>query len=111
MTEPPGGTRSVAAATVRYTLLRVAVLLGCLAVALAVVLPLTGGEPLARRVLVAGLAAAVASVPLSLLVGRRRRAELAGALAEASRRRRAEAEDYAARVRAGREGGAAGPSA
>ncbi len=94
--------RSVAAATARYSLLRLGVFAGCLVVALAVVLPLSTGEPLARRLLVSAGVAAVASVPASLALGRRLRAELAAALAAAQETRRAQAEDDAARVRAAR---------
>lgn len=97
--------RSVGAATLRYTALRLAIFAGCLAASCAIVLPLTAGEGLARRLVLAAAVAAVVSVPLSLLLGRRLRAELAAALDSAAGRRRALVESDAERVRAARSTG------
>jgi len=91
----PGGVGRAAA---RYTALRVGVFVGCFGVAAAVVLPLTGGRT-DERLLAAALVGAVVSVPLSLLFGRRLRAELAAALGEARDRRLREEADYRDRVR------------
>ena len=100
MSAPP--PPSVARAAAHYTLLRLAVFLGCFVIALAVVLPLSASEPVARRLALAALPAAVLSVPLSLLLGRGLRTQLAGALDAARRRRASSTEDYAARSRAAR---------
>lgn len=94
------GERSIGAAAARYTGLRFGLAALCFVVALAVLVPTLGGHP--DVYFGAGLGALLASVPLSFVVGKGLRAELAAAVDAQRQGAAARRRDYDERIEAAR---------
>ncbi len=92
--------RGLGAAFALYSLLRLGVFAVCSGAAAAVVLPLTGSGQLGSRLLACALVGAVVSIPVSLVLGRGLRADVAAGLERSRVERAGQREDYDARVRA-----------
>ena len=99
--DPASPVGSVPKTIALYSLLRLGTFVLAFCAAAGILLPSTSG-PTAPRILLCAFIAAVLSVPLSLIFGRRLRMQVAAALEGARQVREQKDREYDERIRAGR---------